>query len=161
MVDHFDDEQTTDKVERDVLAASSVDGGAPSSSSWLGQLCSEATTLFITRRLSDAIVLLESGVDDDVAAEPIARAPKNLRIRFWSLYIATLDAVVELGPEKGSEMLDHQKWSNVAAKVQSGQIWEEVVRDGYHGDEMNVDEEVVVNLLGIHVPPPPHSVYAV
>jgi hypothetical protein len=146
---------STDELERDVMAASPAEGVTPSSFSWLGRLCCEATTFFVTRRFSDAILLLESGADvllgaskfdDDVVVEPIFRAPRNLRIRFWSLYVTTLDAVVELGPGKGSETLGRQKWSALAAKVQSGQIWEDVVRYGYRGDETSVDDQVVVNL---------------
>ena len=57
-----------------------------------------------------------------------------------------MNAIVELGPEEGKDGFGTQEWRTICAKVRDGDIWEEVVRNGYHGVEGDVDSEVVINL---------------
>lgn len=64
----------------------------------------------------------------------------------WSLYLTILNAIVELDPDEGKQAFGTQEWRSLSAKVREGSIWEEVVRNGYHGVEGDVDSEVVINL---------------
>lgn len=64
----------------------------------------------------------------------------------WTLYIAILNAIVALEPDEGKEALGSQEWRSICAKVRDGDIWEEVVTNGYHGVEGDVDSDVVINL---------------
>lgn len=64
----------------------------------------------------------------------------------WTLYIAILNAIVALEPDEGKEALGSQEWRSICAKVRDGDIWEEVVMNGYHGVEGDVDSDVVINL---------------
>lgn len=89
------------------------------------------------------------GEDDDSERDlraPIATASRGARVKVWSLYIALLNAIVELGLEDGKATFGPSRWKDLAAKSRCDQVWEEVVSAGYGGDEGRVDAEVVANL---------------
>jgi hypothetical protein len=64
----------------------------------------------------------------------------------WSLYLTILNAVVELDPDEGKQAFGSKEWRGLVSKVRDGDVWEEVVRDGYGGVEGDVDSDVVINL---------------
>ena len=120
--------------------------------------CQQASTLFLTRRFSESLSILnplltspslpDEGVLDEGALEPapIENANRRSRIRVWSLYLTLLNSIIELGPEDGKAEFGSNAWKSIVSKVQDGTIWEEVVQIGYHGAEGDVDAEVVSNL---------------
>jgi hypothetical protein len=57
-----------------------------------------------------------------------------------------LNAIVELDPDEGKDAFGTQEWRAICTKVREGEVWEEVVRNGYHGVEGDVDSDVVINL---------------
>lgn len=77
---------------------------------------------------------------------PVAKASRNTRVKVWSLYLTTLNAIVEMDPEEGKASFGTKEWRAICSKVRDGEIWEEVVRNGYHGIEGDVDSDVVINL---------------
>lgn len=77
---------------------------------------------------------------------PVAHASRGTRVKVWSFYLTFLNAVVELGPEEGKLAFGSARWKELVSKARDGSIWEDIVRDGYWGDEGAVDGEVVVNL---------------
>ncbi|CAI4211514.1 unnamed protein product [Parascedosporium putredinis] len=117
----------------------------------------QASTLFLTRRLPEALTTLlplittpqpadQNGANGSMELAPVARAPRNTRIKVWSLYLTILNAVLELDPDEGKDMFGTQEWRALCNKVRDGLVWEEVVRNGYHGVEGDVDSDVVINL---------------
>lgn len=58
-----------------------------------------------------------------------------------------LNAIVELDSDEGKQAFGSAEWRALVAKVRDGEVWEEVVRDGYDGVEGSVDADVVINLL--------------
>lgn len=64
----------------------------------------------------------------------------------WSLYLTILNAIVDLEPEEGKDAFGQQDWRILCNKVRDGAIWEEVIQNGYHGVEGDVDSDVVINL---------------
>ncbi|EJT73180.1 peroxin 26 [Gaeumannomyces tritici R3-111a-1] len=114
----------------------------------------QASTLFLTRRLPEALSTVlplvtptpVPGEDDAVEPAPVAKASRTTRVKVWSLYLTTLNAIVELHPEEGKASFGTQEWRAICTKVRDGAIWEEVVRNGYHGVEGDVDSDVVINL---------------
>ncbi|KAI9702584.1 MAG: hypothetical protein M1836_001064 [Candelina mexicana] len=132
-------------------------------SSPISQVYKQASTLFLTRRLSEALSTIEPlilphisseeltsdrEVDEDVEIKgaPVTRASRNSRVKVWSLYISLLNSIVELGLEEGKTIFGGQRWRGLTSKAREGTVWEEVVRDGYGGIEGDVDPEVVINL---------------
>jgi hypothetical protein len=111
----------------------------------------QASTLFLTRRLPEALTTLlplitpPEHVDDGEPA-PVARASRTTRIKVWSLYLTILNGIVELEPEEGKDAFGNQEWRALCTKVREGEIWDEVVTNGYHGVEGDVDSDVVINL---------------
>jgi len=53
---------------------------------------------------------------------------------------------VELGDEEGKQDFGSKLYREIVRNVQSGEVWEQVVRDGYMNREARVDAEVVYNL---------------
>ncbi|QUC19300.1 uncharacterized protein UV8b_03541 [Ustilaginoidea virens] len=111
----------------------------------------QASTLFLTRRLPEALTTLSSLITphapaDDGEPAPVASASRTTRIKVWSLYLTILNAVLEMSPQDGKEAFGNQEWRALCAKVREGHVWEQVVRDGYHGVEGDVDSDVVINL---------------
>jgi len=77
---------------------------------------------------------------------PVIKASKSSRIKVWSLYLTVLNAILELDSDEGKAAFGTQEWRALCHKVREGEIWEEVVRNGYHGVEGDVDADVVINL---------------
>lgn len=53
---------------------------------------------------------------------------------------------MELDPEEGKSAFGTQEWRSLVTKVREGEVWEEVVSNGYGGVEGEVDSDVVINL---------------
>lgn len=143
----------------------------------------QASTLFLTRRLPEALTTLLPLItpphteDDDshstnggnkmnsvngtngtngtngngtpavvVEPAPVASASRATRVKVWSLYLTILNAIVELEADEGKDAFGAQDWRVLCTKVRDGEVWEEVVRNGYHGAEGDVDADVVINL---------------
>ncbi len=128
------------------------------SKSLVSRAYKQASTLFLTRRLLEALSTLEPVItvpdssdsslaeDEPPKRAPIAGASRSSRIKVWSLYLTLLNAIIELGPEDGKAAFGNSDWRNLISKSRDGSIWEEVVQIGYGGVEGNVDSEVVINL---------------
>lgn len=130
-------------------------------SSQISKIYRQASTLFLTRRLPESLstilpVITPPAADDTnphatPEPAPIARASRTTRIKVWSLYLTILNAVVELDPDEGKQAFGSKEWRGLVSKVRDGDVWEDVVRDGYGGVEGDVDSDVVINLYS---PPP-------
>lgn len=117
----------------------------------------QASSLFLTRRLPEALSAIEPLItvpfldeeltDDEIAVAPIVNASRSLRIKVWSLYLTLLNSIIELGPADGKIAFGGQVWRSIRDKARDGSIWDEVVHVGYGGAEEKVDADVVVNLL--------------
>ena len=57
-----------------------------------------------------------------------------------------LNAVVELDSDEGKQAFGSKEWRGLVSKVRDGDVWEEVVKNGYGGIEGDVDSDVVINL---------------
>jgi hypothetical protein len=57
-----------------------------------------------------------------------------------------LNSIVDLGDAEGRQIFGSKEYRELKRQVQNGDIWEQVVRDGYQGREGSVDAEVVYNL---------------
>ena len=134
-------------------------GHAKKASSEISKSYKQASQLFLTRRLSEALAVLQpvitppvhtngatNGEGDEAALAPIATAAQSQRIRIWSLYVTLMNAIVDLGNDEGKRDFGQKEYRALVAKVRDGEIWEQVVRDGYNGREGSVDAEVVYNL---------------
>lgn len=149
----------------EVLSSSRLLGssnGSHSSSrrgtSKISKVYTQASNLYLTRRLSEALSIIEPLITfaplseertddgDRVTSAPIATANRKERIKVWSLYLTLLNAIAELGPEEGKTAFGNKQWKILVAKAQEGTIWDDVVSIGYHGIEGNVDADVVINL---------------
>ena len=119
----------------------------------------QASQLFLTRRLSEALAVLEpvinppcpvkgqiSDEDDCASVAPVATATTSQRIKIWSLYITLLNAIVDLGIDEGKQSFGQKDYKAILRKVRDGEVWEQVVRNGYGGKEGSVDAEVIYNL---------------
>lgn len=127
------------------------------SSSSVSKTYRQSSTLFLTRRLPEALTTIlplitppaappSEAVIGTTEPAPVAKASRNTRIKVWTLYIAILNAIVALEPDEGKEAFGAQDWRSLCSKVRDGDIWEEVVANGYHGVEGDVDPDVVINL---------------
>ncbi|MCJ1400945.1 hypothetical protein MMC11_004156 [Xylographa trunciseda] len=152
-----------DQVD-DSLSSSRVLGSiAPNPSvkrinSLISKTYKQASTLFLTRRLPEALETLDPLIcppesadgsqngDVSNATALIAGANPSLRVKVWNLYLTLLNAIIELGPDEGRNTFGNKEWRNLVAKARDGTIWDEVVSIGYGGIEGNVDADVVSNL---------------
>ncbi|KAI3401871.1 hypothetical protein diail_6430 [Diaporthe ilicicola] len=130
--------------------------------SYVSKTYRQSSTLFLTRRLPEALSTITplitvtppspspsphpEGANGTTEPAPVASASRNTRVKVWTLYIAILNAIVALDPDEGKEALGTQEYRSLCAKVRDGDVWEEVVQNGYHGVEANVDSDVVINL---------------
>lgn len=137
-----------------ISSLSSSVSAARHSSSYVSKTYRQASTLFLTRRLPEALSTIQplitppasedtNGVDEPA---PVARASRTTRVKVWSLYLTILNAILELDPAEGKETFGAQEWRSICSRVREGEVWEEVVHNGYHGIEGNVDSDVVINL---------------
>src|ERR1700761_1098007 len=123
-------------------------------SSEISKTYKHASQLFLTRRLLESYEALQpiitppsqSRPDDSPALAPIATATTSQRIKTWSLYVTLLNSIVELGDTEGKQLFGSREYREIVRRVQNGDTWEQVVRDGYQGREGSVDAEVVYNL---------------
>lgn len=124
----------------------------------------QASTLFLTRRLPEALttilpLIAPPGTDGDdsgsdktvqpavvIQPAPVSSASRTTRVKVWSLYLTILNAIVELEADEGKDAFGTQDWRALCTKVRDGEVWEEVVQNGYHGAEGDVDADVVINL---------------
>lgn len=138
----------------------------PLSSKKISQIYKQSSHLFLTRRYKDSLSTVEplitppapSGAASQLQANgenaatpeptaPVAMASNNLRVKVWSLYVTLLNAIVDLGSEEGKKEFGIKTWKALVKKVRNGDVWEEVVHNGYRGREGSVDAEVVANLF--------------
>ena len=136
-------------------------------SSGIARTYKQASQLFVTRRIKEALETLDSLIQrtdsphDDVNGEafeqaeaqsqqqhpaPIASASRGARVKVWSLYISIVNEIVEMGSDAGKHTFGASRWKQYATKARDGSIWAEVVDVGYAGIEGDVDAEVVANL---------------
>lgn len=127
-------------------------------SSQISKIYRQASTLFLTRRLPESLstilpVVAPTGREVDATEletssepAPIAGALRTTRIKVWSLYLTILNAVVELDAEEGKQAFGTKEWRSLVKRVRDGEVWEEVVQNGYGGIEGDVDADVVINL---------------
>jgi hypothetical protein len=124
------------------------------SSSEISKTYKHASQLFLTRRLLESYEALQpvitppgqSRPDDSPALAPIATATTSQRIKIWSLYATLLNSILDLGDAEGRQLFGSKEYRDIVRRVQNGDVWEQVIRDGYHGREGSVDAEVVYNL---------------
>jgi hypothetical protein len=134
-------------------------GPSKKASSEISKTYKEASQLFLTRRLSEALSVLQpvitpptqpngnaNGEQDAPPLAPIATATQSQRIKVWSLYVTLMNSIIDLGNDEGRRDFGQKEYKALVAKVRDGEIWEQVVRDGYNGREGSVDAEVVYNL---------------
>jgi sodium/bile acid cotransporter 7 len=134
-------------------------GPSKKASSEISKTYKEASQLFLTRRLSEALSVLQpvitpptqtnsdaNGDEDASSLAPIATATQSQRIKVWSLYVTLMNSIVDLGDDEGRRDFGQKEYKALVAQVRDGEIWEQVVRDGYNGREGSVDAEVVYNL---------------
>ncbi|KAF8241906.1 hypothetical protein K440DRAFT_591510, partial [Wilcoxina mikolae CBS 423.85] len=108
----------------------------------ISQIFKRCTSLFITRRLPEALAEVQCVVTDPSAS--IRNCPRALRVKFWQLYLAILDAVAKTGACEGKATWGLKEWQQLMGKIRLGTVWEEIINS--YGDEGRVDPEVVVSL---------------
>ncbi|EHY56294.1 hypothetical protein ABEF92_007347 [Exophiala dermatitidis] len=151
------DSESTSSTQLLSSSQSSLNRSSKRSSSEISKIYKHASQLFLTRRLVEAYEALKPVVtpsgqarpDDSPAQAPIATATTSQRIKIWSLYVTLLNSIIDLGLEEGKEQFGEKVYKGIVRTVQSGDIWEQVVRDGYQGREGSVDAEVVYNLSNL------------
>lgn len=129
------------------------------SSSYVSKTYRQSSTLFLTRRLPEALSTILplltapashlEGANGTTEPAPVAKSSRNTRIKVWTLYIAILNAITALEPDEGKEAFGSHEWRAICTKVRDGEVWEEVVMNGYHGVEGDVDSDVVINLYAL------------
>lgn len=150
---------TTLSPTRETLSSSQLLSSSSSrnASSQITKIYRQASTLFLTRRLPESLstilpVISLPNEEDTVTQEsgdsaPVARASRTTRIKVWSLYLTILNAVLDQNPEEGKQAFGSSEFRALVSKVRDGEVWEEVVRNGYGGREGEVDSDVVINLF--------------
>lgn len=144
-------------LSNSISSLASSTSARPSSSN-ISKAYRQASQLFLTRRLPEALstvlplITPPSSAEGAPAADgstepaPVARASRSTRIKVWSLYLTILNAILELSPDEGKDAFGVHEWRALCTKVRDGDVWEEVVQFGYHGVEGDVDSDVVINL---------------
>lgn len=137
------------------------------STSEISKTYKHASQLYLTRRLFECYKALQPVIrptpkadghnghisasdDDSIPSTRIASASTSQRIKIWSLYATLLNAIVDLGDEEGKQDFGNKLYREIVRNVQSGEVWEQIVKDGYMGREASVDAEVVYNLYVKH-----------
>ena len=57
-----------------------------------------------------------------------------------------LNSISDLGDVEGKQVFGSKEYRDLVRRIQNGDIWEQIIKDGYHGREGSVDAEVVYNL---------------
>lgn len=127
--------------------------------SYVSKTYRQASSLFLTRRLPEALSTIlplitpppphSAAADGVTEPAPVAKSSRNTRTKVWTLYIAILNAITALEPDEGKAAFGTQEWRSLCNRVRDGHVWEEVVQNGYHGIEGNVDSDVVINLCAL------------
>jgi len=151
---------THETLSSSQLLSSSMSSFSSSSrhtSSQISKIYRQSSTLFLTRRLPESLStilpVISPPSDEDTVTQgsgesaPVAKASRTTRIKVWSLYLTILNAVLELDPEEGKQAFGSSEFRGLVNKVRDGEVWEEVVRNGYGGIEGDVDSDVVINLF--------------
>lgn len=142
-------------TSRDLSSSiSSLNQSSKRTSSEISKIYKHASQLFLTRRLLESYEALQpvitppsqSRPDESPSYAPVATATTSQRIKTWSLYATLLNSIVELGDVEGKKVFGAKDYRDIVRRVQTGEIWEQVVKDGYQGREGSVDAEVVYNL---------------
>lgn len=131
--------------------------GSKKASSEISKTYKHASQLYLTRRLAEAYEALQSVIKplvqqnghdeaDGPVLAPIATASASQRIKTWSLFAALLNAAIDLGSDEGAREFGQKQYREILKLVQNGDVWEQVVQNGYRGREDSVDAEVVYNL---------------
>lgn len=120
-------------------------------SSAVAKIVRETTNLYLTRSLREANQLFESllipeELIDALPTTSIAKASPKDRLKAWRLYIALLDAIVDLGSEEGRRQFGHSEWDSILGKVKTTALWSDIVHTGYCGIEGSVEDVLVVEL---------------
>jgi hypothetical protein len=151
---------TRDTLSSSQLISSSISSLSASTSSsrhtssQISKIYRQSSTLFLTRRLPESLSTIlpvitppesEDNSNDSEPA-PVSKASRTTRIKVWSLYLTILNAIVELDPDEGKQAFGSSDWRGLVTKVRDGEVWEEVVKNGYGGVEGDVDSDVVINL---------------
>lgn len=152
---------TDDALSTSRFLNSSIEKLSPSrnqNNSRITRIYKQARDLFLTCRLPEAYTTVEPLVtlaaasdenqesEEDLKTAPIANASRSQRVKIWSLYLTLLNAIHELGPEKGKAQFGSKEWKKLTSKAWDGSIWGEVVDIGYGGVEGSVDADVVITL---------------
>jgi hypothetical protein len=154
---------TSDQLSPSHLLSNSISSLSSSRSSsrhtsQISKTYRQASTLFLTRRLPESLSTVlpvitppsdtdtESANDPANSLAPVAKASRTTRIKIWSLYLTILNAILELDPAEGKQAFGTSQFRALVAKVRDGEVWEEVVKNGYQGIEGDVDADVVINL---------------
>ncbi len=140
-------------------SVSSLSSSTRHASSQISKIYRQSSQLFLTRRLPESlstiIPVITPAPSDDTNADPepvpISKASRTTRIKVWSLYLTILNSIVELDPDEGKQAFGSQEWRGLVAKVRDGEVWEDVVKNGYNGVEGDVDSDVVINLWALSV----------
>ncbi|KAK6364406.1 hypothetical protein LTS17_012171 [Exophiala oligosperma] len=135
----------------------SLNQSSKRTTSEISKIYKHASQLFLTRRLLEAYDALQPIVtppgnkrpDDSPAQAPVATATTSQRIKIWSLYVTLLNSIVDLGYEEGANIFGPKPYSDIVRNVRNGNIWDQVIKDGYQGREGSVDAEVVYNLSNL------------
>ncbi|OAX84880.1 hypothetical protein ACJ72_00757 [Emergomyces africanus] len=142
--------QGTSKAPR---LSSSTSSLSLSPSKQLSRVYKQSSQLFLTRRLQEALSVVESIItppssqdDQQDGPAPIATASSIMRVKVWNLYISILNAIVELGAEEGRKQFGQKEWKALASKVRDGQLWNTVSQVGYGGRDGSIDADVVYNI---------------
>ncbi|ROW12431.1 hypothetical protein VMCG_00753 [Cytospora schulzeri] len=139
------------------ISSLSSSNSARPTPSYVSKTYRQSSSLFLTRRLPEALSTIlplitppppphSAAADGVTEPAPVAKSSRNTRIKVWTLYIAILNAIAALEPDEGKAAFGTQEWRNLCAKVREGDVWEEVIQNGYHGVEGDVDSDVVINL---------------
>ncbi|KAK8066151.1 hypothetical protein PG997_012898 [Apiospora hydei] len=159
MSDNMYNSHHSQLLSSSISSLSSPTTAARQSSSHISKTYRQSSQLFLTRRMPEALSTILPlvtpptpglGESAETVAEnepaPVAQASRSTRIKVWSLYLTILNGILELEPDEGKDSFGTQEYRALCHKVREGDIWEEVVRNGYHGIEGNVDADVVINL---------------
>ncbi|ORY69503.1 uncharacterized protein BCR38DRAFT_419302 [Pseudomassariella vexata] len=139
-------------VLRNSISSLSSSASSRHSASRISRTYRQSSQLFLTRRLPEALStvlpLITPATEENGETEPapVARSSRSTRIKVWSLYLTILNAILELDPAEGKDAFGTQEWKALCSKVRDGDVWQEVVNNGYHGVEGEVDSDVVINL---------------
>lgn len=143
-----------------------------STNSLVSRTYKQASHLFLTKQFQEALEVIEpvllpqatetspfANGDDNTTGEQqralVASCTAGTRTKVWVFYVSLLHSIISLGYDQGKLVFGSSEWQRIVNKVQDGSVWDEVVKNGYDGDEGRLDTEVVINLatlLGTHMP---------